>query len=242
MQWKVRCLKSSGQLRKQFSQWAIPKALRDKFGIRDQDKLLIQVVHLNYVENHWLNVSSGGEIYVPSDVASRLAEQAQRKPKSSIEFTLVFDEVPESPDDFDSRVRDSFNQTIERRARLQGRLNSKDPMALKPSVRRVVTKVYVRNPDVVAEVLYRAEGSCEGCGKEAPFFRSSDGSPYLEVHHRNPLAEGGDDTVENAIALCPNCHREFHFGLNQAESETSSTYGACDFTLARPMSRPQSAK
>jgi len=34
----------------------------------------------------------------------------------------------------------------------------------------------------------------------------------LEVHHKVPLAEGGDDTVENAIALCPNCHRHAHYG------------------------------
>nr|WP_275041241.1 HNH endonuclease signature motif containing protein [Halomonas meridiana] len=46
----------------------------------------------------------------------------------------------------------------------------------------------------------------------APFNRKSDGSPYLEVHHRKPLAEGGDDTVANAIALCPNCHRAAHYG------------------------------
>ena len=26
------------------------------------------------------------------------------------------------------------------------------------------------------------------------------------------LLEGGPDTVENAIALCPNCHRKQHYG------------------------------
>ncbi len=25
------------------------------------------------------------------------------------------------------------------------------------------------------------------------------------------LANNGDDTVENAIALCPNCHRKAHY-------------------------------
>ncbi|WP_414449152.1 HNH endonuclease [Burkholderia sp. 22PA0099] len=49
------------------------------------------------------------------------------------------------------------------------------------------------------------------CERPAPF-RRPNGSPYLEVHHRVRLADGGDDTVENAIALCPNCHREHHFG------------------------------
>lgn len=69
-----------------------------------------------------------------------------------------------------------------------------------------------RNPDVVAEVLERANGSCEKCRKPAPFIRRSDGSPYLEVHHKHTLADGGEDTVANAIALCPNCHREAHHG------------------------------
>lgn len=40
----------------------------------------------------------------------------------------------------------------------------------------------------------------------------SNESPYLEVHHKVPLALGGDDTVANATALCPNCHRQNHFG------------------------------
>ena len=76
----------------------------------------------------------------------------------------------------------------------------------------VQTVAFRRNADVVAEVLWRAEGHCEGCKAAAPFIRNSDKSPYLEVHHRLRLSEGGEDTVQNAIALCPNCHRERHFG------------------------------
>lgn len=72
---------------------------------------------------------------------------------------------------------------------------------------------YARNADVIAEVLDRARGVCEYCQAPAPFLRR-DGRPYLEVHHRIPLAEAGEDTVDNAIALCPNCHREAHYGEN----------------------------
>jgi hypothetical protein len=71
---------------------------------------------------------------------------------------------------------------------------------------------FQRNPDVVAEVLVQANGRCAGCNLPAPFDRRADGSPYLEVHHKIPLAEGGEDTVENAVALCPNCHRKAHYG------------------------------
>jgi 5-methylcytosine-specific restriction protein A len=76
----------------------------------------------------------------------------------------------------------------------------------------VIASVFERNPDVIAEVLLRANGTCEKCHRVAPFARRSDGTPYLEVHHWKPLSEGGEDTVENAGALCPNCHREAHFG------------------------------
>ncbi|MFA6012614.1 MAG: HNH endonuclease signature motif containing protein [Desulfobacteraceae bacterium] len=89
------------------------------------------------------------------------------------------------------------------------RLKSADPL---PKRITVVTSEFVRNPDVVAEVLIRAQGTCEKCLMHAPFLRKSDGSPYLEVHHRKPLSQGGRDTVENAQALCPNCHRQLHYG------------------------------
>lgn len=82
----------------------------------------------------------------------------------------------------------------------------------KARARIVPTKVYDRCPHVVAEVLIRASGVCEGCKKPAPFVRKKDGTPYLEVHHIIQLADGGPDRVENAKALCPNCHRESHFG------------------------------
>ena len=71
---------------------------------------------------------------------------------------------------------------------------------------------FIRNPDVIAEVLERANGFCEICRKKAPFNRDSDNSPFLEVHHKIPLSKGGEDTVKNAIALCPNCHRHAHYG------------------------------
>lgn len=80
-----------------------------------------------------------------------------------------------------------------------------------PEQQIVLALVFRRNPDVIAEVLSRANGVCQDCDQVAPFLRA-DGRPYLEVHHRQQLAEGGADTVENAIALCPNCHRERHYG------------------------------
>lgn len=80
-----------------------------------------------------------------------------------------------------------------------------------PNLVRITTTVFARNADVVAEVLFCAQGICQSCQLPAPFNRRSDGSPYLEVHHLTPLSIGGEDTIENTIALCPNCHRKSHY-------------------------------
>ena len=82
----------------------------------------------------------------------------------------------------------------------------------KPTQISVITTIFQRNPHVVAEVLHRAKGVCEECNEPAPFKGARTGNPYLEVHHRTRLADDGDDTVDNAIALCPNCHRKAHYG------------------------------
>ncbi len=78
-------------------------------------------------------------------------------------------------------------------------------------IETIVTQ-FKRNPDVIVEVLKRANGVCEKCKQDAPFVRKKDNTPYLEVHHIVRLASDGKDTVSNAIAVCPNCHRELHYG------------------------------
>jgi HNH nuclease len=81
-----------------------------------------------------------------------------------------------------------------------------------PAKTQMTTSQYRRNPDVIAEVLHRANGICEHCHQPAPFISKSKGTPYLEVHHIIQLSKQGEDTVENTIAVCPNCHRKLHFG------------------------------
>ncbi len=70
--------------------------------------------------------------------------------------------------------------------------------------------VFERSPQVRNYVLERARGKCEWCGAKG--FETRAGAMYLETHHIQPLSESGSDTVSNVIALCPNHHREAHFG------------------------------
>ncbi|MDZ7724442.1 MAG: HNH endonuclease [candidate division KSB1 bacterium] len=84
-----------------------------------------------------------------------------------------------------------------------------------PEKVQIISSGFRRNPDVIAFVLKRSKGKCELCGCDASFDKKSDGKPYLEVHHWITLSEGGEDTIENAAALCPNCHKRAHFGQEQ---------------------------
>jgi 5-methylcytosine-specific restriction endonuclease McrA len=73
---------------------------------------------------------------------------------------------------------------------------------------------YIRDAAVVAYVLNSAKGICECCMSIAPFCKDN-GAFFLEVHHVHFLSEGGTDTIDNAVAVCPNCHKELHFGENR---------------------------
>lgn len=111
---------------------------------------------------------------------------------------------------------------LERRASLIPSPTPKPPRSENRPVRvaREVT-VFTRRPQVVSWVREASNGTCESCGAPAPF--QSGGQPFLEVHHVIPLSEGGLDTVENAVAVCPNCHRNFHLG-DAAGSARASLY------------------
>ena len=77
------------------------------------------------------------------------------------------------------------------------------------SYRITETKSIERDEYIKLYALERADGNCQLCDKPAPFLKKN-GSPYLEVHHINYLANNGSDTIDNVAALCPNCHRKMH--------------------------------
>ena len=152
--------------------------------------------------------SLGGHIeYLDSFASNTQAKQSSLRSLYE-ELLLRLSPIAETTDEDDiciEQVADAIAASASERAK---RLAD---ASLLPQIRHQIVKTFRRNPDVVAEVLLRAKGVCEGCRLPAPFQRP-DGSLYLEVHHVKLLADGGLDTVDNAIALCPNCHRKRYFG------------------------------
>lgn len=77
------------------------------------------------------------------------------------------------------------------------------------SYRQAISKQYTRNQSIARYTKLKANGVCELCEKPAPFF-DKDGEPYLESHHVLWLERGGADSINNTVALCPNCHKKMH--------------------------------
>lgn len=75
---------------------------------------------------------------------------------------------------------------------------------------------FQRSKAVAAWILFHAKGLCEHCQRKAPFTTDL-GQQYLEVHHVVTLANGGPDTVDNTVALCPNCHRAAHLSRSRED-------------------------
>jgi 5-methylcytosine-specific restriction protein A len=96
---------------------------------------------------------------------------------------------------------------------LERRANERLDAKRKPQTIFIRQQGFIRDGYVRAATLKRANGKCERCKRDSPFISKSTGLPYLEVHHKIMLANDGEDTLENTIALCPNCHRYLHFGV-----------------------------
>lgn len=95
--------------------------------------------------------------------------------------------------------------------------NLAPPAGVKKATKSTSTiTVRERDSKVKAWVLNASKGVCESCNVKAPFVTDNK-LPFLEVHHLKRLCDDGTDTVTNAVAICPNCHRELHYGIDRGK-------------------------
>jgi 5-methylcytosine-specific restriction endonuclease McrA len=94
-------------------------------------------------------------------------------------------------------------------------LNRAQSAAKVPTRKSVETATYERNPAIVAYVQKRSGYKCEVDSCDYEGFEKEDGSKFIEVHHLKQLSDGGEDSISNAAAVCPNCHRLLHYGKDR---------------------------
>lgn len=149
-------------------------------------------------------------------------------------LTLILD-ANDLEKEFEEKVYEENRKTI---TLLELLVNKKESS---PSASTVQTKVYYRDPSIAAYVKKRANGCCQLCGEKAPF-ADKNGDPYLECHHIEWLSKGGLDSINNCVALCPNCHRRMHI-LNDSKDINVLKQSICDLSTqcnrkSDPKTRP----
>jgi hypothetical protein len=64
------------------------------------------------------------------------------------------------------------------------------------------TEPFNRKKKVFETILRRSRMCCENCGKHCD---TASGQPELQPFTITPLEEGGEHTIKNVVALCPDC-------------------------------------
>jgi hypothetical protein len=115
--------------------------------------------------------------------------------------------------------------------RLLAHLATLSPLPVKQKVTR---QEFKRSRAVIELVLRRAKGQCEYPGCTSQPVITTSGNPFLEVHHIEWLRNGGRDHPDNAVALCPRCHRAQHHDMHrhQLKEELAAALKAMDSTWA----------
>lgn len=118
-----------------------------------------------------------------------------------------------------------FEQEQKQREK-QGRKLTENELLLKlkqttkqPQKQKTTAERFLRDEYVAEYTKRKANGKCQLCKQNAPF-KDAEDVPYLESHHIDWLSKGGKDTIENTVALCPNCHRKMHV-LNLEHDKTA---------------------
>lgn len=150
-----------------------------------------------------------GEVALDGEPHSETQDDEQGNPRKAYLFPLqlVTGERQVKKED-----RDSVESVRVRKAR---KLTVEELQALAAKGRKTATRYQQKSTSYerniwVAELAKRlAKGQCQLCLKPAPF-KNTKGEPYLETHHIVWLSKDGDDTPDNTVALCPNCHKKMH--------------------------------
>ena len=95
---------------------------------------------------------------------------------------------------------------------------------LKPEIRSNIIENHLDRGYSVSRALKQILGcQCQICGWKG--FKTRDGTEFIEAHHLNQISERCLDSLctDNIILVCPNCHREIHYGLNVEINDDGNT-------------------
>jgi|GEM_PF-836321 len=82
-------------------------------------------------------------------------------------------------------------------------------------------KTYKRHNYLMVQIKKYRDYKCQFCSTT---ILKATGGYYIEACHIKPKAEGGKDSIDNILVLCPNCHKLFDYGLRTNEKKAKNAY------------------
>ena len=79
----------------------------------------------------------------------------------------------------------------------------------------VVRKIK-RDQNIVKKIKEMHDWKCQACSFT---FMKEDGSYYVEAAHIKQLSKSHDDSLENLLALCANCHKMLDLGSKKVKND-----------------------
>ena len=153
-----------------------------------------------------IRINSDGSYRGSISSNDTLEQSSTEEPESTDTLEQSSTEEPESTNTLEQSSTKDLDPL-----RKQAEKDSVENVTESTVSRTQTTRQYRRSQAVRDYVMARADGVCEGCEADAPF-TSKTGDPYLHAHHIHELSDGGSDTPDTVIALCPNCHYFVHHG------------------------------
>lgn len=131
------------------------------------------------------------------------------------EFNNTYSDLKVEPETFSQETSEKFIDSVLSSKNRLDTLKEKINESEKEQTEYVELKGLriKRNQLIVAYVKEKASYKCQACGFS---FTKRDGRRYIEAAHIKQLAKSHIDTVENLVALCPNCHKKFDLGDKEA--------------------------
>lgn len=82
-------------------------------------------------------------------------------------------------------------------------------------------KTYKRYNYLMVQIKKYRDYKCQFCSTT---ILKANGEYYIEACHIKPKSEGGKDSLDNILILCPNCHKLFDFGKREKEERLNDSY------------------
>lgn len=120
----------------------------------------------------------------------------------------------------DNKVYEFDKEYIKKENEMDNELNE-EINELKPISKITSTSVHYPRDSKVAKKAIKKYGRVCAINSKHELFDKKDNIKYIEVHHIIPMSaqkyydEVKLDQVWNIVCLCPNCHREIHYGKNK---------------------------